>query len=75
MEQKIFIIEDDPVIREQLQVLLQGSGYETKAALDFGDAASQVREYEPHLVLLDINCQVSVDFPSALRSGVFLRFL
>ena len=54
MEQKIFIIEDDPVIREQLQVLLQGSGYETKAALDFGNAASQVREYEPHLVLLDI---------------------
>ena len=42
------------MIREQLQVLLQGSGYETKAALDFGNAASQVREYEPHLVLLDI---------------------
>ena len=54
MEQRIFILEDDPVIREQLQVLLQGSGYETKAALDFGNAASQVREYEPHLVLLDI---------------------
>ena len=54
MPYKILIIEDDPTIRAQLQILLSGAGYEAEAVTDFERAAEQFRAYGPHLVLLDI---------------------
>ena len=54
MPYKILIVEDDPTIRTQLQILLSGAGYEAEAVTDFERAAEQFRAYGPHLVLLDI---------------------
>lgn len=50
----ILIVEDDPVIRTQLQTLLQGAGYNTASPADFFDVAGQVQRIQPHLVLLDL---------------------
>ena len=51
---KLFIIEDDPVIRSQLQTLLCSNGYEVVAPDDFSQIAQLVKQTNPHLVLLDI---------------------
>ncbi len=54
MKKKIMILEDDPVIRRELQTLLEGNGYETEAPAEFACGAESVRKANPHLVLLDI---------------------
>lgn len=54
MKQKISIIEDDPLIRNELKTLLQSHGYETAAPEDFSDVIGQIRAEQPHLILLDI---------------------
>lgn len=66
----ILIVEDDPVIRSQLQTLLRGAGYETAAPADLCDVAGQVRRLQPHLVLLDIKLPGESGFAicSAIRS-------
>lgn len=51
---KIVIIEDDKILREELEILLNDSGYQAEILSDFTDAAAQVRQIRPDLVLLDI---------------------
>ena len=55
MKYRIMVIEDDPVIREELCILLKGNGYEVGSVTDFTDTLEQIREWQPHLLLLDIN--------------------
>lgn len=52
--QTIMILEDDPVIREELALLLENEGYRALTVTDFPRAAEQVRQAEPDLVLLDV---------------------
>lgn len=54
MNAKILIIEDDPVIRRELQTLLDGNGYHVFVIEDFCNVTEQVRKLQPHLILLDI---------------------
>ena len=54
MKQKIFIIEDDPVIRAELITLLEGNGYEALGVTDFTAVIQTVKAFQPHLILLDI---------------------
>ena len=54
MKQKIFVIEDDPVIRAELITLLEGNSYEASAATDFSSVIKTVKDVQPHLILLDI---------------------
>ena len=54
MKKKIFIIEDDVTIQTQLKNLLSGNGYEVSSVTDFSQAIRQLREFAPHLVILDI---------------------
>lgn len=54
MPYKILVVEDDPVIRQQLQLLLAGSGYQVEAAGDAPAALDQMKTFAPQLVLLDI---------------------
>ena len=54
MKQKILMIEDDPLIRNELDTLLQSNGYETAAPEDFDNVIDQIKAEQPHLILLDI---------------------
>lgn len=54
MKEKILIIEDDPLIRNELKTLLQSNGYETAAPEDFSDVIDRIKAEQPHLILLDI---------------------
>ncbi len=53
-KEKIIIVEDDFTIQTQLKTLLSGNGYEVAAVTDFSTAIRQIKEFAPHLVLLDI---------------------
>ena len=67
MKQKILMIEDDPLIRNELYTLLQSNGYETAAPEDFDNVIDQIKAEQPHLILLDIKLPEPADFPSALK--------
>ena len=54
MKEKILIIEDDPLIRNELKTLLQSNGYEAAAPEDFSDVIDRIKAEQPHLILLDI---------------------
>lgn len=52
---KIVIIEDDEVIREELQNFLIKYGYEVKAPTDLNNIIKYVENENANLILLDIN--------------------
>ncbi|MFW2500614.1 DNA-binding response OmpR family regulator [Clostridium beijerinckii] len=52
---KIIIIEDDEVIRDELQSFLQRYGYEVKAPLDMDNIINYIESENAELILLDIN--------------------
>lgn len=52
---KILIIEDELVIREELTILLKNTGYLAEVILDFDDCINEIEAYKPDLILLDIN--------------------
>lgn len=52
---KIFLVEDDARLREELAALLTKYGYECACAEDFDGVVKQILEAQPHLVLMDIN--------------------
>lgn len=54
MKQKILIIEDDPIIQSELQLLLTGNNYETILVKDFSITIPTIKSTNPHLILLDI---------------------
>lgn len=56
--EKIIIIEDDVVIREELENLLSRYGYQVKAPTDFNNVVEFVEQEKAHIILLDINLPV-----------------
>lgn len=52
--QKIMIIEDDPLIREEMSLLLENEGYEVVSVNRFTQIPDQIRDCAPNLVLLDL---------------------
>lgn len=52
---KILLIEDDPLIREELHTLLSNAGYTVDSVIDFDTPLEHVRSFSPDLILLDIN--------------------
>ncbi|MEH7304929.1 response regulator transcription factor [Neobacillus drentensis] len=52
---KIFIIEDDQQLVSLLKEHLHKFGYDTKSVDNFEAVRAQFEQYEPHLVLLDVN--------------------
>ena len=53
--ERIYIVEDEKDIAEELCVLLNNAGYATACAEDFSAVAAEVRRLDPQLILLDIN--------------------
>ncbi len=52
---KIFIVEDDRSIREELAELLRNSGYEAEYLTEFSDSKAKILSAKPDLILMDIN--------------------
>ncbi|MGL5712014.1 MAG: response regulator transcription factor [Paraclostridium sp.] len=55
---KIMIIEDDNIIREELQNFLVRYGYEIVAPTDFSNIIEIISKENAHLILLDINLPI-----------------
>ena len=52
---KIFIVEDDRSIREELAELLRNSGYDAEYLTDFSNSKPKILSAKPDLILMDIN--------------------
>lgn len=52
---RILIVEDDEILAEEIQSFLKKWGYETAAARQFDQILTEFSNYNPHLVLMDIN--------------------
>ena len=55
MAERILIVDDDPGIGEVVQLFLGVAGFDTRVATSGPAAIDAFREYNPHLVLLDLN--------------------
>src|SRR5690625_4584595 len=53
--EKILIVEDDPKLAQYLFDYVSKYGYEAEMVADFSKIVETFRDFEPHLVLLDIN--------------------
>ena len=53
MKEKILIIEDDPLIRNELKTLLQSNGYEAAAPEDFSDVIDRIKAEQPQMCIRD----------------------
>lgn len=51
---KIFIVEDDSVIANEIEKLCISWGYDAKACKDFSNVTEEFNSYSPHLLLLDL---------------------
>ncbi|MCR1897496.1 response regulator transcription factor [Irregularibacter muris] len=51
----IMIVEDNQKLQNEIGSLLLRNGYSVTKTIDFSDISKQVKEIDPHLVLLDIN--------------------
>lgn len=51
----ILIVEDEPVIRQELEILLKNALYEVTALREFGQVPADILRIDPDLVLLDLN--------------------
>lgn len=52
---RILLVEDDQSLAELLSGHLQKYDYECKVCSDFNDISGEVEQFDPHLILLDIN--------------------
>ncbi|OZS79061.1 DNA-binding response regulator [Tetzosporium hominis] len=52
---RIYIVEDDQKIAEMLAGMLAKYQYDTKIVEDFDSISKEAQEWDPHLILLDIN--------------------
>ena len=51
----IFVVEDEPVIRRELKILLENAMYQVTAPETFDAVSRKIQEARPDLVLLDVN--------------------
>lgn len=51
----IAVVEDEDMMREELEAILQKVGYQTSGITDFENAAAAILAVSPDLVLLDLN--------------------
>lgn len=51
---EILIVDDDPDIRDTLQLILERNGYATRTAINGKKAAEELKAKKPDLMILDI---------------------
>ena len=70
--QKIFVVEDDHVIREQLSKHLEMWNYEVYCCINFQYVLKDFEKFKPNLVLLDIKLLIEKDSVSTFNSSDFV---
>ena len=55
MTPRILVVDDDPGIGEVVQLFLRAEGFDTRVATSGPEALTSFDEYQPNLVLLDLN--------------------
>lgn len=73
MNSHILIVEDEELLREELQILLQNAGYGVTCITDFMDVAGQVRAGSYNLILLDVNLPGQDGYSICSRIRAFSR--
>jgi DNA-binding response OmpR family regulator len=70
----ILIVDDDPDIREAIQVRLKANGYDVHCAEDGVGAIAEARKHTPDLIVLDLGLPAGDGFVvlDVLRSNVNL---
>ena len=51
---KVLIVDDEPAIREVLEMILQEWGYDVRLAVDGNQAKELVESYDPEIVISDV---------------------
>ncbi|WGM47236.1 Cell cycle response regulator CtrA [Brevundimonas sp. NIBR10] len=54
MTQRVFVVEDDDLLREAVDLILTHAGYSLASTAVGNGAVNLVARFKPHLVLLDI---------------------
>ena len=54
MQKTILVVDDEPDIRDSVQVILETNGYKVQTAVDGDDCLKKISEFKPDLILLDI---------------------
>jgi CheY-like chemotaxis protein len=62
---RVLIVEDNVDSADTMQLLLQISGYDARTAYDGASALDIAREFEPHVILLDIGLPLRDGFEVA----------
>jgi CheY-like chemotaxis protein len=52
--ERILVVDDNPANLKLIEFLLDGEGYEVRTASDAERALSALREFEPRLILMDL---------------------
>lgn len=63
MNYKVFVVEDNQEIVQLLRKALSGWGMDSNSCKDFNCVEQEIKEYSPHLVLMDINLPYYNGFP------------
>lgn len=64
---EIAIVEDDNKIREELEKLLERNNYKVIRIESFNNVCQELNNYNPDLILLDINLLFKMDLKFADR--------
>lgn len=51
---KIFIVEDDDILRKAIVEILTQEGFEIDVAVNGGEALEKIKAFEPDLIMLDL---------------------
>ena len=57
----VLVIEDDPPIRDALEIALRSEGYEVHTSADGADVLELAEKLQPHLAILDVRLPVGPD--------------
>lgn len=52
--ERVLVVDDNPANLKLVEFLLDGEGYEIRTAGDAEEALSALREFEPRLILMDL---------------------
>lgn len=54
-QRRILVVEDDPTLRESLEMFFGGSGYDVRVLPDAQDFDATIETFDPEILVLDVN--------------------